>query len=115
VKGFPEAPSVIEVQRKGVVAENPKRLVMMAVHVAGEKVKDRHVHEVEQSPTLVVRRDLLYQGTIIGICKLVVRKVVVEKRERLIDRKERERERERERGEGARLSPCSHWAFFRLW
>jgi len=35
VEGFPEAPSVIEMQRKGIVAEDPKRLVVMAVHVAG--------------------------------------------------------------------------------
>ena len=41
------------------------RLVMMSVHVADEEVEDRHVHDVEQSPALVVRPHLLHDITVI--------------------------------------------------
>lgn len=38
---------------------------MMSVHVADEEVEDRHVHDVEQSPALVVRPHLLHDITVI--------------------------------------------------
>lgn len=68
MKRLAEAATVVQVQREAVVAEKPERLVMMAVHVAGEEVKHSHVHEVEQSATLVVGRDLSHERAVVGIC-----------------------------------------------
>ena len=44
MEGFAETPAVIKVEGEGIVAEEPEGLVVVAVHVAREKVKHRHVH-----------------------------------------------------------------------
>lgn len=67
VKRFPKASSVIQMQCEAVVAEDSEGLVVVAIHVAREKIEHRHVHEIEQSSIFVVRRDLPHQRTIVGV------------------------------------------------
>lgn len=64
-----EASTVIQVQREGVVTEHLERLVVMSVHVPCEEVEDGHVHEVEQSPPRVVRRNVPHGRAVVGVWK----------------------------------------------
>lgn len=43
-------------------------LVVMPVHVADEEIVHGHVHQVEQSPALVVRRNIPDHRAVVGIC-----------------------------------------------
>lgn len=54
-------------QCEAVVAEDSEGFVVVAIHVAREKIEHRHVHEIEQSSIFVVRRDLPHQRTIVGV------------------------------------------------
>lgn len=98
VEGLAEAPPVVQVEGEGVVTEYPAKntppssnpliartgnslegLVVVSIHVTGEEVEDRHVHDVVQPPALVVGRDLSDQGAVVrlglplGFPPLVVR------------------------------------------
>ena len=52
--------SIVQHERKGVVAELSKRVVVMSIHVSSQEVKDRHVHQIQQSSPAVVRRLVTY-------------------------------------------------------
>lgn len=56
VKRLAERATVIQVNRKRVVAEQCERFVMMAVHVAHEEVEYGQVHNVQHSASAIVRR-----------------------------------------------------------
>ena len=62
-----EASAVVEVERKRVVPEGSERLVVVTIHVPGEEVEDGHVHQVEESTTLVVGRDVTDEVTVVGL------------------------------------------------
>lgn len=56
VKRLAKRSTVVEVNRKRIVAEQCKRFVMMTVHVTHEKVKHGQVHNVQHPATAIVRR-----------------------------------------------------------
>jgi len=56
---------MVQVQREGVVAEHPKRLVMVPVHIANQEVKHCHVHEIEQTAPGVVGRDVPHHRAVV--------------------------------------------------
>lgn len=70
MEGSAEAAAVVQMQREGGVAERPKRLVVMPVHVAREEIKHGHVRQVQHSPTRVIRRDVAHQRAVLVICNI---------------------------------------------
>lgn len=43
-----KAPPMIKMKRKSIIAEHFDSLIMMPIHVAYEKIKDGHVHEIKK-------------------------------------------------------------------
>ena len=62
-----ECPAMVQVYGEGLVAEQFERLVVVTVHVAHEEVEDGEVHQVEESPALVVRTDVLDCVTVVRV------------------------------------------------
>lgn len=56
VKRLAERATMVQVNRKRVIAEQCERFVMMTVHVAHEEVEYGQVHNVQHSAAAIVRR-----------------------------------------------------------
>lgn len=65
MEGLPKTSPVVEVQRKGVVPEGPEGLVVVSIHVTCEEIEHRHVHEIVQSPALIVGGDFPDQVAVV--------------------------------------------------
>lgn len=65
--GLAEPAAVIEVQGERVVPEDLEGLVVVPIHVTREEVEDGHVHEIQEPPALVVRRQLAHDRAVVGI------------------------------------------------
>lgn len=46
----------------------PESFVMMPVHIANKEIKDRHIHYIIQTSTLIIGMDLFNKLAIVGIC-----------------------------------------------
>lgn len=56
---------MVQVQREGVVAEHPKRFIVVSVHVANKEVKHCHVHEIQQTAPGVVGWDVPHHCAVV--------------------------------------------------
>ena len=68
MSGPSKCPAMVEVYGEGVVIEQLEGLVVVAVHVPHEKVQDGEVHQVQQSPALVVGADVLDCLAVVRLC-----------------------------------------------
>lgn len=64
---FTETTSVVQVQGERVIAENLEGLVVVTIHVSGQEVEDRHVHEIQKPSSLVVRWQFSHDRAVFGI------------------------------------------------
>lgn len=67
VERLAKGPTVIEVNRKRVVAEYGERFVMMTVHVTHKEVENGQVHNVQHPTTTIIRRKISDDFTVIWI------------------------------------------------
>ena len=66
--GPSECSAMIEMYGEGIVTEQLEGLVVVAVHVPHEKVQDGEVHQIKQSPALVVGADVLDCLAVVRLC-----------------------------------------------
>jgi len=65
--GSTKGSSVVEVNRERIVSKALESLIVVAVHVAHQEVKDGEVHQVQQTATLIIRVNVPNDITVIRI------------------------------------------------